>query len=492
MARETNGSSSLLYTNGTPVTAAPLTMAGWAYSDTLSGKRCLLNINHENGSGGGLQHFALGLDGNTDKLYFQAAAGSDITANTTTTASVSTWQHYCGVATSATDRKVFLNGGGKGTSTTSTTPGTTTQVVLGSWSRGTDALVQIFDRWDGRLAELTLYNSDLSDTEVAVLASGFRPISVRSANCVAYWPLWGFHSPEVCLSLVNTTRYDANLSNSPTSAVHPPVLPFSARYWKTCAFLEPLVANSKFFAETLSLTGANVLKSINKNLSDSLSLSAQLVKSASKGLSGALSLVEDLFVTTNKLLAASLSLSASLVKSPSKIFSNTLDLVGSLVKIPTKLFSGSVALASSLATSTGKLFLANLTLDSTLVKNPTKLFTDVLTLVGSLTKGFHLSFSATLELTALLTKTVSKLLLGSLSLTGSVIKSIFKQISGLLGLDGLFSKTGGTIDPDALPPIIPDLVDFTLLQASDQISFTHQLSDQTNFISQLTDKVNYT
>ncbi len=492
MARELNGSSQLLFTNGTPVTAAPLSLVGWGYTDTLTGKRCLLNVNHENGSAGGFAHWSLGMDGGNDKAYFQASSGTDRTAIASVTSTISTWEHYAGVEVSASSRACYLNGGNKGTESTSTTPGTTTQVVLGSWSRGADALVQIFDRWDGRIAELGIYNDSLTDNEVATLAAGFRPISVRSANCVAYWPLWGFHDPEVCLSLVNTTRYSANLTNSPTSAVHPNVLTFSERYWKTCAFLEPLVANSLQFSESLSLSGQNILKTINKNLATSLSLSSQIINSASKSFNASISLVGSLFATTNKLLASSLSLSANLVKNSNKLFSNTLDLAGSLGKLPSKLFSGSLALASSLASSTGKLFLANLTLDSTLVKSPVKLFNEVLTLVATLTKSFSISFSATLELTALLTRTVSKILLGSLSLTGNMIKSIFKQIAGILGLEGLFSKTGGIVDPDALPPIIPDLIDFTLLQASDQISFTRQLSDQTDFISSLTDKVNYT
>ncbi len=492
MAREVNGSNQLLYTNGTPVTSSPATLAGFGYTDTLTGKRCLLNVNHENGATG-FSHFSLGMDGGNDKAYFQASSGTDRTAVAAITSTVSTWQHYAGSEIASNSRAVWLEGGNKGTETTSVTFGMTpTQVVLGTWSRGLDASVQLFDRWDGRLAELAIYNDALTDMEVATLAAGFKPISVRSANCVAYWPLWGFHDPEVCLSLVNTTRYSANLVNSPTSAVHPDVLLFSERYWKTCAFLEPLAANLKQFSESLALSGADVLKTINKNLTASLSLAGQLVKSVSKGLTGTLSLVEDLFVTTNKLLAASLSLSANLVKNPSRTFSNTLDLVGSLTKTTSKFFSNTLDLAGSLATSTGKLFLANLTLDSSLVKTPTKLFSDVLTLVGTLTKGFSLSFSATLSLTAILTRNISRILLGSLSLTGSLIKSIFKQIAGLLGLEGLFTKTGGTIDPDTLPPVIPDLVDFTILQASDQISFTRQISDQTNFTSHLTDKVNYT
>lgn len=491
MARELNGSSSLLYTDGTPVTAPPASLVGWGYTDTLAGKRCLLNVNHENGATG-MSHFSLGMNGGNDKAYFEASSGTDRTAVAAVVSTISTWQHYAGAEIAANSRAVWLDGGNKGTETTSVTFGMTpTQVVLGTWSRGANAAVQVFDRWDGRIAELAIYNEALSDAEVAVLAAGFRPLSVRPNACVGYWPCWGVHDPELDLNIAGPTRRQANLTNSPTAVVHPPIQVFSKRYWQTCAFLEPLVANMKNFSETLSLSGANVLKTVSKNLATSLSLASSITKSTGKVLSGSLDLVSSLFTTTNKLLAGTLTLGSELVKNPYKTFQQTLDLASSLPKSTTKFLSDSLSVAGSLVTFPAKILSSTLDLSSSLIKSPTKLLSDVLDVVGTFARGFHLSFTASLELSALLIKSVSRLLLGSLSLTGNTIKSIFKQIAGLLGLDGIFTKSGGTVDPDSLPPVIPDIVDFITLR-EDQINFIRQYSDNKNFITELTDRIDYT
>ncbi len=229
MARLYNGTNMRSFTNGTPVTAAPLTLAIWCYPTSLSGLRCMLDINQE--SGAGLENFSIGIDGNTDTAWCEAGDGAETYVNSTTTLALNTWFHVAGVYASATSRTVYLNGGGSATSTVDRTPDGVSQINVGVYGRGNDGTGN-FNFFAGRLAWASIWDVALSETEVIALAGGVLPLTIRPTNLVYCAPLFGDDSPEPDWNPTGGTRYALNLINSPTQANGPPVESMSQQFWR--------------------------------------------------------------------------------------------------------------------------------------------------------------------------------------------------------------------------------------------------------------------
>lgn len=102
--------------------------------------------------------------------------------DSTTTFSANQWFHICGVGVSATERYVYLNGGGKASSVTNVScTSTGVGAIGGAWN--TDS------GFDGILAELAVWNTNLSDAEVLYLAQGTLPPRIKRTNLVFYAPM---------------------------------------------------------------------------------------------------------------------------------------------------------------------------------------------------------------------------------------------------------------------------------------------------------------
>jgi hypothetical protein len=75
---------------------------------------------------------------------------------------------------------------------------------------------------DGTFAELTYWSDALGASEIAALAGGVSPASVRPTKLTHYWPLWGTHSPEI-----NLVRGASSGTLTGTSRANgPPIAPF--------------------------------------------------------------------------------------------------------------------------------------------------------------------------------------------------------------------------------------------------------------------------
>lgn len=183
-------SQKLLYTS--PVlTAAPMTMSCWFYTDETTNQTLLALGNSTNTT----DAFRLMLRAPADPSQGVMAAtnapasGGEVT--TTTTYSTNTWHHGAAVFASSSSRSAYLDGGGKATDTASGTP-TVDQTSIGVWDR----LVPV-GYMSGRIAEVAVWNVALSDEEIVSLAKGFSPVLIRPSALVAYWPLFGNDSPEL-------------------------------------------------------------------------------------------------------------------------------------------------------------------------------------------------------------------------------------------------------------------------------------------------------
>lgn len=165
-----------------PVTAAPFTMACWFNSNDAASVYALMGV-------GDLSvldnYFLLGLNGTVapDPVQVVAADGSVGVGSTTTGFTAGTRHHAAAVITSPTSRAVFIDGGSKGTDTTSITPTGIDNTKIGRIPRSGN-----FNYLDGSIAEAAIWNVALTDGEVAILGLGYSALLVRPASLVFYAP----------------------------------------------------------------------------------------------------------------------------------------------------------------------------------------------------------------------------------------------------------------------------------------------------------------
>lgn len=73
--------------------------------------------------------------------------------------------------------------------------------------------------YNGRLAEVAMWNREISASEVAILADGYSPLFV-SRGLIGYWPLIGKFSPEI--DVIN--GQNGTLQSAPTAIAHPRII----------------------------------------------------------------------------------------------------------------------------------------------------------------------------------------------------------------------------------------------------------------------------
>jgi hypothetical protein len=214
MSRDFERSSSQYLSNASAVISGyPYTIALWAKTEDLTVNQGLFTI----GTAGANNHRITILQNITTGTIslISRTTGSAI-ATTSTSVSAGTWAHVCAIGASATDRKIYLNGGGEGTNATSNTPSGMDTTYIGAVPGA--AVVSFFD---GLLAEVAVWNVALSSSEKDALAARVSPLRIRPASIAAYWPIFGVGSPEP--SYVGA--FPMTLTNAPVVADHAPVAP---------------------------------------------------------------------------------------------------------------------------------------------------------------------------------------------------------------------------------------------------------------------------
>jgi hypothetical protein len=217
MARDFNGSTQYLSRTDALLNTHPLTISAWFNCDNDALVQTIFGIGSSSSVTPLILLEALGdTGGDPIRLLVRDDSGNLQNAQTSTGYSLTTWHHACGVWAAADDTRAFIDGGSKGTDTAPTL-GTLTvnRTAIAVWD--TTGLNNYFN---GRIAEVGLWNVALTDDEVAVLAAGYSPLLVRPQSLVAYWPIASRQSPEIDL----IGGYNMTLTNSPTIANHPSVL----------------------------------------------------------------------------------------------------------------------------------------------------------------------------------------------------------------------------------------------------------------------------
>lgn len=193
-----------------PVTARPLAFEAWFYPDADPGYNpTMVSIVDKDDTGGGQGRKLMGLgwqpaNGVACYDYF----GTFRDAVTTTNATLNTWHHACGIIVSGTERRAFIDGGSKGTTTNPTgAVSGLNRVTIGALRRHSPLAY-----FSGRIARVAIWDlsgwpgatdSDRGDTfettALPGLSAGLKP-SQYPLGLAGYWELWGDGSLEIDLS----------------------------------------------------------------------------------------------------------------------------------------------------------------------------------------------------------------------------------------------------------------------------------------------------
>ncbi|HWA18959.1 MAG TPA: LamG-like jellyroll fold domain-containing protein [Devosia sp.] len=221
MARRDWSTSNFLRYGGAVIAAAPLTIAYWAKTSITGTPQVGCGI-FNSGAGVNNNNFRVGVSSSDVVEAITCDGAGTAIATSSTTFTADTWFHLCGVFASASDRRAFLDGAGKGTNSTNKTPSGLNRTSVGKidntansrpWASG----------GTGDIAEVAIWNAALDDAQVAMLATGLIPTKVRPDALVAYWPLVHGYSPEInLLSNTSVLTMQGTLSMAPHCRVFMP------------------------------------------------------------------------------------------------------------------------------------------------------------------------------------------------------------------------------------------------------------------------------
>lgn len=159
------------------ITGYPFSWCCWAYDDGTSTVFPFLISCTTSGTTAQNTRAQLYLDSGV--VSSQVNNGS---VSATGSRTVNTWFHACGVHASATSHAAFLNGGNKGTSTTSATfPSGMNRTSINAWNGGANVGIA------GNIAHVAIWNVALADAEVLELANGLLPTRIRPQSLISYW-----------------------------------------------------------------------------------------------------------------------------------------------------------------------------------------------------------------------------------------------------------------------------------------------------------------
>lgn len=204
-----------------PVTVPPFSMACWAYSTWPSGWTYQGLMEVVNGS--------IPADNFHQIIFFQTGSNRYLRCWTRSSAGnaiaeksgvpLNTWFHACGVwPTYVGSRHIYLDGVKASNYTIREPTGIDTTTIA---TRLADESIRC---WDGYMAEVGIWEGELSDDEVKILAAGYSPLFVKPQKLVAYWPfirqaIIDFDPPPDRISGYQLTPY-----GPPGTAVHPRII----------------------------------------------------------------------------------------------------------------------------------------------------------------------------------------------------------------------------------------------------------------------------
>ena len=208
MARSFDGTSQYLNIDSAVISTFPCTLAGWCYKTDTGANGCIVAVGNSTAD----EQFRLNYNGSEDMIAAsESVIGGQDTATSSGAGANNVWTHGAAVFRTSTSRDAYRNGANKGSDTNANIP-----LLLDRTRIGELANTDTGQFFPGYLADVAIWNIDLSDTDVAALAKGVSPLHIRPDYLVAYWPLAGRHDPEIDrvggynMTLVNAPPYVSN------------------------------------------------------------------------------------------------------------------------------------------------------------------------------------------------------------------------------------------------------------------------------------------
>lgn len=147
-------------------TTLPISVALLFWADDATIDTTIFEIGNTGASSNYIARIQVRGAGAGDPIRAISANTTARIAETSTGFTANAWQHALGVFAAANDRRIYLNGGGKGTNGTSVSPTGQNGTRLG------DRPASTLQPHNGRLAEFCVWNVALSDGEAALLGAG--------------------------------------------------------------------------------------------------------------------------------------------------------------------------------------------------------------------------------------------------------------------------------------------------------------------------------
>lgn len=180
MAYNFTAASSQYLSASAPVSSHPLTMVCWFRPSNVADTRFPLSL----GAAAASDQHSIYYGANN--LYFITSIGGTFGQSQSAIGGLSdTWIHAAGVLSANNNRIVYANGVAGGTNTTTVNPSNIDTLRIGTryFSGSLGAYM------NGRIAEVGIWNTNLTAAEVASLAKGMTCDKVRPESLVFYTPL---------------------------------------------------------------------------------------------------------------------------------------------------------------------------------------------------------------------------------------------------------------------------------------------------------------
>ena len=167
-------------TSAAPVANVPITLAGWVkvIGITDPSVRPVIQL-----LGGTLSQLRIDISHSAATIraraYTQTNAGTQGIAASAGALSLNTWYHLAATFPGIAERNIFVNGANDGTNTDSRTVADMEDFAIGDTNTSSDF----------KMADVAVWDVELTDEEIARLALGYSARFVRPDSLTAYGPL---------------------------------------------------------------------------------------------------------------------------------------------------------------------------------------------------------------------------------------------------------------------------------------------------------------
>ncbi len=175
-------STQYLTTASAPLTATPFSFSCWINTVDTTTFQHIMSIGDIGTSN---NYFALiYLGSGSQNIRFDARAGGTVASAETTSGipGANVWHHICALSLAANNRQVYIDGGNVGTNGTSRVPAGLDHLAVARLANSAAAA----NTFDGRIAEMAVWSTNITLAEVQGLAQGASPKLIEPGSLVYY------------------------------------------------------------------------------------------------------------------------------------------------------------------------------------------------------------------------------------------------------------------------------------------------------------------